>query len=122
MTSIKNLLNVGVAAFSTLFANAVVLAAESDILKEQDRLSVTSTTFLRQGVINVVNYLLGFLGLITVLIVVFNGIQIVTGSDDKRLGKQLTNIGYSLVGIIIIFLAYAVVNFILPAVLGITTQ
>lgn len=122
MTSLKNYLNVGVAAFSTLFANAVVLAAESDILKEQDRLSVTSTTFLRQGIINIVNYFLGFLGLVTVLIVVYNGVQVVTGTDDGRLGSALKNIGYSLVGIIIIFLAYAVVNFILPAVLGITTQ
>ncbi len=122
MKTLKNLLTIGSATFATLFTNVALYAAESDILKEQDRLAVTSTTFLREGVINVVNYFLGFLGLVTVLIVVYNGVQVVTGSDEGRLATAGKNIGYSLVGIVIIFLAFAIVNFIIPSILGVATQ
>ena len=122
MKTLKNLITVGSATFSAFMIQAVSFAAESDILKEQDRLGVTSTTFLRQGIVNIVNYFLGFLGLLTVLIIVYNGVQVVAGTDEGRLATAGKNIGYSIVGLIIIFLAYAVVNFVLPAVLGITSQ
>ncbi|OIO52935.1 hypothetical protein COT40_00440 [Candidatus Peregrinibacteria bacterium CG08_land_8_20_14_0_20_41_10] len=106
-----------------LVSTVSALAAETDILKEQDRLGVTSTTFLRQGVVNIVNYGLGFLGLIAVLMIVYAGVKLVSsaGSEEAMKSGKKT-IGYAIVGIIIIFLSFAIVNWIIPATGGIPSQ
>ena len=122
MKTFKNILTASSATVAAFFTNVIIYAAEADILKEQDRTMVNSSTFLRASVVLIVNYFLSFLGFITVLIIIYNGALVVVGSDEGRLEKAGKNIGYSLIGIVIIFLAFAIVNWVIPAVLGPGTQ
>lgn len=66
-----------------------------------------------------VNWVLGFLGFICVLFIIYAGFLYVTsqGSEDK-VGEAKKIILYCLIGVIIIFASYAIVNTILGAPAG----
>ncbi|MFA5820547.1 MAG: hypothetical protein WC873_00290 [Candidatus Gracilibacteria bacterium] len=101
-----------------------VAGAASSILNPTDNPDAVSTatggaSSLRQLVLTMVNYFLGFLGLIAVLMVIFGGVTYVTaaGKDDAvEKGKKI--IMYALVGLVIVLLSFVVVNFILGAGTG----
>jgi len=64
----------------------------------------------------VINYLFGLLGVIFLLVVLFGGLRWMTagGNEEKvKKGKELANWGIN--GIIVIFLAYALVYVVLAA-------
>ncbi len=65
---------------------------------------------------DVVKYFLGFVTLIGVIYVIYAGFQIMTGAwDDEKMKKARQIIIYVLVGIIIMWLAYAIVDLIIKA-------
>lgn len=67
----------------------------------------------------IVNFLLGFLGFICVLFFIYAGFLYVTsqGSEEK-VGEAKKIMLYCLIGIVIIFASYAIVNTILGAPTG----
>lgn len=78
--------------------------------------SLTQVKSGREFVIKVVNYALGFLGLFAVLIVIYGGFLYVSSageSEGPEKGKKA--IMYAIIGIIIIFGSYAIVNTVLKA-------
>ncbi|MCK9186336.1 hypothetical protein M0P48_02770 [Candidatus Gracilibacteria bacterium] len=65
---------------------------------------------------DIVNYFLGFLGFLAVLMVIYGGILYVTAAGNEENAKKAkTIIMYAAIGIIIILLSYAIVNTILQA-------
>lgn len=71
---------------------------------------------------NIANFALGFLGLIAVLIIIYSGFLYVTSrGEEGPMESGKNGIKYALIGIIIIFSSYAVVNTILQAPSGGTT-
>ncbi len=101
-----------------------VAGAASSILNPTDNPDAVSTatggaSSLRQLVLTMVNYFLGFLGLVAVLVVIYGGVTYVTaaGKDDAvEKGKKI--IMYALVGLIIVLLSFVVVNFVIGAGTG----
>lgn len=88
--------------------------------------AVTSSTggqgSLRQLALTIVNFALTFLGLIAVVMIIYGGFLYVTagGKEDKvETAKKI--IMYSIIGIIIILLSFAIVNTVLTAGTGTTT-
>lgn len=88
--------------------------------------AVTSSTggqgSLRQLALTIVNFALTFLGLIAVIMIIYGGFLYVTaaGKEDKvETGKKI--IMYSIMGIVIILLSFAIVNTVLTAGTGATT-
>lgn len=78
---------------------------------------------LRQLVLQIVNFFLGFLGLIAVVMIIYGGFLYVSaaGKEDKiEQAKKI--IMYSIIGILIILLSFAIVNTILGAGTGGATQ
>lgn len=71
---------------------------------------------LRQYIKNVVNFALGFLGLLAVIVVIYGGFLYVTaaGNDDQT-GKGKKAVMYAVIGILIILSSFALVNTILQA-------
>ena len=71
---------------------------------------------IRQLALRIVNYFLGFLGLIAVIMVIYGGVTYVTaaGAEDK-IGNAKKIITYALVGLIIVLISFAAVNTILGA-------
>lgn len=61
----------------------------------------------------IVNTLLFIVGLLAVVMIIFSGIQYTTSSGDSgRVSKAKNTLVYSIVGLIIAFLAFAIVNWV----------
>ncbi len=80
---------------------------------------LTASDNARDFILNVTNFILGFLGLLAVLIIIYGGFLYMTanGEQDKA-EKGKKNITYALVGIIIILSSFALVSTILRAPTG----
>jgi len=70
----------------------------------------------RELALRIVNYFLGFLGFLSVLMVIYGGILYITaaGEEDKA-KKGKTIIMYAAIGIVIVLLSFAIINTILGA-------
>lgn len=80
---------------------------------------LVQATDARQYVLNVTNFVLGFLGLIAIIIIIYGGFLYVTaaGKEDQA-GKGKKSISYAIIGIIIILGSFAAVNTLLKAPTG----
>ena len=66
---------------------------------------------------DVVRYLLGFVTIIGVIYVIYAGFQLMTGGgDEEKVKKARQIIIYVLVGIVLMWLAYAIVQLIIWAI------
>ena len=66
---------------------------------------------------DVVRYLLGFVTVIGVIYVIYAGFQLMTGGgDEEKVKKARQIIIYVLVGIVLMWLAYAIVQLIIWAI------
>jgi hypothetical protein len=78
-------------------------------------------TSVRALILTIVNFFLGFLGLIAVLMIIYGGILVVTSggeAEKAKKGKQI--LMYAAIGIVIILLSFAFVSTILSAGSGTT--
>lgn len=61
----------------------------------------------------VVNWLLYFVIILSVIMIVFGGLKYVTSSGDSgKVGEAKKTIVYAIVGLVVAILAYAIVNFV----------
>jgi cytochrome bd-type quinol oxidase subunit 2 len=68
---------------------------------------------LRVSLVEMLNYFLVFIGIILVMVIVYAGfIIIMSQGDDEKLTEGRKIIVYALIGVVIIFLSYTIVNFI----------
>jgi hypothetical protein len=74
---------------------------------------------LRGIVLAIVNFFLGFLGLLTVIMVIYGGFLYVSSAgNEESTGKAKKILLYSAMGILIIIVSFALVNTILGAASG----
>lgn len=73
--------------------------------------TLTRARSVREFVINVVNFILGFLGLAAVIVIIYAGILYLTaaGNEDNT-GKAKNAVKYAVIGIVLITASYAIVN------------
>lgn len=69
---------------------------------------------IRQLVLTMLRFFLGFLGIVAVIMIIYGGILYVTsaGNEDNA-GKGKKIITYAIIGIVIIFISFALVNTVL---------
>lgn len=68
---------------------------------------------LRTSFINIINYLLAFLGLVLLVIIIYAGVLIImSDGEEDAITKGRKMIMYALIGVAIIVLSYTIVNFI----------
>lgn len=79
---------------------------------------LTQATDARTFILNVVNFALGFLGLIAVLVVIYGGVLMVTSAGGDAVGKGKKAITYAAIGLLVVMSSFAVVNTILLAPSG----
>ncbi len=71
---------------------------------------------LRGLILTIINYFLGFLGLLAVIMVVYGGVTYVSSAgNDEAVGKAKKIIMYALIGIVVILLSFVVVRAVLGA-------
>lgn len=116
-------------AYSMLFVLGVLAimlflgdhgSAHAALLTPSDAPNEVPVQEVRPAIVNLVNYILTFLGLLAVIMIIYAGFLMLTaGGDEKQVGKAKTLIIWAGVGIIIILLSYAIVSFFVQAGNGI---
>ena len=62
----------------------------------------------------ILNYILGFLGLVAIAFAMYGGFQILTaGWDDEKVKKGKTTLINALLGIFVILISYTLVNWLI---------
>lgn len=79
--------------------------------------TLTQETNLRDFIINVVNFVLGFLGLAAVIVVIYGGVRYVTAAGQEEAAtKGKKSIQYAIIGIIIVLISFALVNTVIRGI------
>ena len=72
------------------------------------------TADLKDTVINIINWVLGLLGIIAVIMILYGGFMWLTaGGNEDKVGSAKKIISAAVIGLIIVLLAWAIVNFVL---------
>lgn len=81
--------------------------------------SIVSSTDLKEYILTIVDFALGFLGLIAVLIIIYGGILYITATgEDEKVGKAKKAISYAAIGLLIVMGSFAFVNTIIKGAGG----
>ena len=125
MSNITNKVRTGLAtlAGTVLYGlNTVTVFAQGNgFLNTADNPSTISNatggqTSARALVLTIVNFFLGFLGLLAVLMIIYGGILVLTSAGNpEAAGKGKKILLYAAVGILIILLSFAIVSTVLTA-------
>ena len=84
--------------------------AECNIIKDDSLIPTVN---------DIINAIIGILGLVAVLVIVLAGVSYTTSAGDPAKAKKAKDaILYGVIGLIIAILAFAIVNFALTSVLG----
>ncbi len=99
---------------TTALAVALPLVASAISFEDPSQTFQLGTSDLKAAVINIINWVLGLLGIIAVIMVLVGGFQWMTaGGNEDKVEKSKKIISAAIVGLIIILLAWAIVNFVL---------
>lgn len=112
-TNIKNLLGKLSTGFA-LFALSVSKVSAALISPEDCPPGTTCTGTFRSNMISYLNYFLSFLGLLAVAMIVYAGILMVSAAgDEEQVKKGKTIILWAAVGIVLVLLAFTIVNWVI---------
>lgn len=76
-------------------------------------------TDLPTAVVNVINYILLFLGLIAVIMILWGGFQWLTaGGNEEKVDKAKKILTAAIIGLVIVLFAYAIANFVISVLLN----
>jgi len=80
---------------------------------------LTQAGTAREFILQVTNFILGFLGLAAVLAIIYGGIIYVTaGGEDDKVTKGKKSVMYSVMGLLIVMSSWAIVNTVIKAPSG----
>jgi len=110
-----------IAVMSMVFALSAlpVLALETGI--GYGTATGLGTKDVREGVMAIVNTLLGFLGIIAILIILWGGFRWMTaGGNEEKIGEAKKIITAGIIGLVIIFISYAIATFVIQQLITAT--
>ncbi len=74
---------------------------------------------LTGNITNILNAVIGAIGILAVVIIIIGGVSYMTSSGDaQKVKKAKDTILYGVIGLVIVALAFAIVNFVIKNVLG----
>ncbi|PKL36514.1 hypothetical protein CVV38_01250 [Candidatus Peregrinibacteria bacterium HGW-Peregrinibacteria-1] len=115
-SSIKQFLMVFAIMVGAISLFSVAPLAEATQLTTSNDNILGGETSLRQVVLNIVNFALGFLGLLAVIMIIYAGFLYVTAAgNQENVDNAKKIIMYAIIGIIIILISFAIVNTVLVA-------
>ena len=80
---------------------------------------VGSDNNLKDSIINIINAIIGVLGIVAVIVIIIGGISYMTSAGDAgKVKKAKDTILYGVIGLVIVVLAFAIVNFVISNILG----
>ena len=105
---------VGVAVFNGFDANAMTLREGAEAARcDQCPENLFGDNGIFKQITNVVLYIVG---VIAVIMLIIGGIKyVVSGGDAKKVTDAKNTVLYAIIGLIISFLAFAIVNFVITS-------
>jgi len=86
----------------------------SDVGLDYGTYTGLGTADIREGVMSIVRLLLGFLGIIAIVIILYGGFTWMTAAgNEEKVGKAKQIITAGIIGLVIIFIAYALAAFVI---------
>ena len=120
--ALKLILSILVCGFIAMSGVANVAAADSSLTLREGAMAVQcdgcpSDLFGDTGVFKqITNTILYIVGIVAVIMLIIGGIRyVVSGGDAKKVTDAKNTILYAIIGLIICFLAFAIVNFVIAA-------
>ena len=107
--SIKALVASSVAAYTLVYATGITFAATISGWGTEEKPSGVPTD-IRAAIMNVTNWILGFIAIVATLVIIYGGVLYLTaGGNEDNVGAAKKTISYGIIGIVIAGLAYAMV-------------
>jgi type IV secretory pathway VirB2 component (pilin) len=114
-TDNTNGLVVGAAPIPYCLGNECTLSGGLNAAKTASA-GLFTTKSISTYAVDIVQYFLGFVTLIAVIYIIYAGFQIMTGGgDEEKMKKSRNTILYVFIGIVIMWLAYALVTLVMTA-------
>ena len=99
---------------------AALPQASAKLLKDEDRpteaISASNGEDFRTAVVSIVDYFLGFAGLLAVIFIVYAGVLMIQAQgedEDTEKGKKILT--WAVLGLLLIMLSYAIVRMVVSA-------
>lgn len=71
------------------------------------------TADLKATVTNIINWVLGLLGIVAVVMILYGGfVWLTAGGSEEKVGNAKKILGSAVIGLVIVILAWAIVNFV----------
>lgn len=103
---------VGVVSFTPSYD--VGASAKTEILKGADQTGASDSVSLETRISTITNILLFIIGAISVVMIIVGGIRYVTSAgDSSKIKAAKDTIMYSVVGLVVALIAYAIVRFVI---------
>jgi len=81
---------------------------------EYGTLTGLGTQDLRAGIMGIINVALGFLGVVAIVIILYGGfIWLTSAGNEEKVGQAKKIITAGIIGLVIIFIAYAIATFVI---------
>ncbi|MDF1498217.1 MAG: hypothetical protein P1P85_02590 [Patescibacteria group bacterium] len=106
---IKSISALSIAAFAFAFSYNTTFAAVISTWGAKSKPAGVPTD-IRAAIMNLTNWILGFVSIIATLVIIYGGVQYLTaGGNEDAVGNAKKTISYGIIGIVIAGLAYAMV-------------
>lgn len=106
---------------SIFFALSVVPALALEIGIDYGTYTGLGTKDIREGIMSIVNVMLGFLGILAIIIILWGGFRWLTsGGNEEKVGEAKKIITSGIIGMVIIFTAYAIASFVVTQLMQAT--
>ncbi len=105
----------GTMAIAAVVPVAVGAASDSDPLGLEDAKSINlgQSTTLKQDIADIVNLLLGFLGILAVIIILYAGFKWMTaGGNEEQVGEARKMLLQAVIGLVIVMAAWVITSFV----------
>lgn len=111
------LMTVGLMVFQ-MFSGIALAGSAGEFIGPESNVVGTSGS-LRDLVLKIVNFFLGFLGLLAVIMVIYGGfLYISSAGNDEKVGQAKKILLYAVLGIVVIVVSFALVNTLLKGLGG----
>lgn len=115
----KKLITLATLAIIFVLSALPVLALETGI--SYGTFTGLGTKDIREGIMNIINVLLGFLGILAIIIILWGGFRWLTsGGNEEKVGEAKKIITAGIIGLIIIFTSYAIASFVIQQLIQAT--
>ena len=95
----------------------VIAAAQASLGIEIAGSTGLGSRDLKETIVQILNVLLGFLGIIAVIVILLGGFKWMTaGGNEDKVGEAKKLLGAGIIGLVIILAAYAIATYVISTI------